>query len=214
MIRNGIPPAIIRPAEDLAALARRVSEREKKNRKGQLDHVKKQAADVLAARQQSPRGTWGPWCQEAGLSQPMAWMYAEMGKSLAANGFSDLPEDEQWAKWKRISGHAAPIDEEYDLLPIERDYAEEMARQKKYEQKDYEAELEDSLQEEGDGDDADEEEDPNNLRTAYFLKADLSIRLAAECLKLGTKINATRDVLQFARRAAASWAELVTYLES
>src|SRR5262249_8299617 len=53
------PPGIVRPAEDLHALAKLVRAREKKSRKDQLDHARRQAADVLAARKLARRGQWG-----------------------------------------------------------------------------------------------------------------------------------------------------------
>jgi hypothetical protein len=103
--------AIVRPADDLAELARRVGDREKRNRRGQLDHVKQQAADVYAARQQAKRGQWGPWCEAAALIQSQAWRYAEFGKVCVTHGFSSLPDDEQWAAWQKIQGNT-PRDEE------------------------------------------------------------------------------------------------------
>lgn len=213
MHRNGLAPtAIVRAAEDLSTLAKRVSEREKKNRTGQLEHVKKQAADVLAARQKVKHGEWDSWCKEAGLGRTRAWQYAEFGKCSVTEHFADLPEDEQWTRWQRISGNSPPLDKEDQQfasetvaeIPDAEPERKEVRRQEPDEPGDGEVEDEE----------AEESDDPNNNRTAYFLWADEAIRLAEECRKMAAKINATKDVLKIARRAAASWSGLVSYLES
>jgi hypothetical protein len=91
--------------EDPDVIARRVRRREKRNRRQQLEHVKKQALDVLAAYKLTRYGHWQGWCRDAGLSQPMAWMYRRFGEALAANEIAELSENEQWKTWQRISGH-------------------------------------------------------------------------------------------------------------
>jgi hypothetical protein len=104
-MRFGDPPGIVRPAEDLDALARRVKEREKKSRKNQLAHAKAQAADVRAARKLARHGQWGPWCERAGLSNKGAWNYVEFGKLVVTTYFQALSEDAQWEEWQRIQGN-------------------------------------------------------------------------------------------------------------
>ena len=88
------PPGIVRQAEDLSGLAKRVAARERKSRTSQLNHAKAQAADVLAARRLAKRGQWGSWCAKAGLKSTQAWCYVEFGKLSVTEGFSALPEDE------------------------------------------------------------------------------------------------------------------------
>lgn len=119
-----LPVAEVRSVEDLATLAKRLRAREKKSQKDMLDHAKKQASDILAARQQAKRGQWGPWCDEAGLSQERALQYIRFGKTVVTTDFSNLPEDQQWAEWQRISANATPgeNDDDTDLaadLPAE-----------------------------------------------------------------------------------------------
>src|SRR5262245_38354853 len=105
-------PGVVRPAEDLEALAKRVREREKKSRSSQLEHAKRQAADVLAARGQAKRGQWKPWCEKAGLSEERALQFSRFGKTIVTTVFQALSEDEQWEEWQRISGNASSDDEE------------------------------------------------------------------------------------------------------
>ncbi len=98
--------------DTLDTLAKRVRDRENRSRKDQLEHAKKQSADVLAARTQAKRGQWGPWCEKAGLGQPQAWRYAEFGKVCVTHAFSQLTEDGQWEEWQRIQGNAPDKDNE------------------------------------------------------------------------------------------------------
>lgn len=203
------PAAIVRPADDLESLARRVGEREKKNRKGQLEHVKRQAADVWAARQQCKRGEWGPWCQRAGLSQQQAWKYAEYGKTLLKGDFSELPEDEQWLKWQRISGNAGPIDEEYDLPPlIEKAPHPELTLHTEDEDDGDQSEDLDDQGRESEDHEEDEEEEPDNSRAAFLIRVDTAIKCAQF-----TGDKATKKMIGYARRVAETWVALAERME-
>jgi hypothetical protein len=68
---------------------------------------------VLAARQQcKKRGEWKPWCEKTGLSKEQAARYTRFGERCRDDTFLALSEDEQWAEWQRISGNAAPAEDE------------------------------------------------------------------------------------------------------
>jgi hypothetical protein len=103
------PPAPTRE-QKLEALADEVREREGRNRKDQLQHVKTQAAAVLCAWEQAQYGEWGPWCVRAGISQPQAWRYRTFGQTIRHEWFERLTEDLQWAEWQRVSGNAPPAE--------------------------------------------------------------------------------------------------------
>ncbi len=112
------PAGIVKQSEntDLTTLATRVRDREKRSRKDQLDHAKKQATDVCAARLLcKKRGTWGPWCKEAELSEARGRQYCQFGKAIVTIGFSDLSEDDQWAEWQRISGNTRKEEPEEEM---------------------------------------------------------------------------------------------------
>jgi len=144
------PPAIVRAdAEGLAVLATRVREREARNRTDQLEHVKKQAADVWAARPQAERGEWGAWCEKAGISLWAAGCYQRFAKLLVNQQFLSLTPDQQWAEWQRICGNARAEnkdDQDTDLDDLE---DEEEAR-----------------------------EEPGNNRKAFLVRADTAIKCA------------------------------------
>lgn len=182
MSRNFVdPPALVRKADSLEALAKRVSEREKRSRKDQLEHVKKQAADVLAARQQAKRGQWGPWCEKAGLSQQGAWMYAEFGKSLVTSGFSALSEDEQWAEWQRISGNSPSEDED----------AEEREGSETSDDSPDEKGSEENVNEAGEASDSEDKADPEEAPTPSYITLDAWNALSAAERKKALKPSGT-----------------------
>jgi hypothetical protein len=94
--------------ENLATLARRVRDRERKNRTDQLEHVKRQAADVRAARLQcEKRGQWKSWCKKADLSPIRGRQFNQLGKLIVTIAFQGMTEDEQWAEWQRIQGNTS-----------------------------------------------------------------------------------------------------------
>jgi hypothetical protein len=101
------PPAVVREVEDLNALARRVKNREKKSRKDQLMHAKRQAADVVAAHKlaKAQGKKWADWCEAAGLSRMQANRYERFGRRNVTLRFRALGEDQQWEEWQRIQGN-------------------------------------------------------------------------------------------------------------
>jgi hypothetical protein len=57
------PPAIVRPAEDLVALARRINAREEEMVGSVLEHARAQGEDLLRAKKACGHGKWLPWLE-------------------------------------------------------------------------------------------------------------------------------------------------------
>ena len=110
-----VPAAVVRPAEDLKALACLITneivagemdmeDAEEAARRG-LDHYRRAGEALLKAKAFCPHGTWLRWLKEnVAVSQQQASRYMQLAKLPVT---SNLAEE-----WRRISGNApAPIEE-------------------------------------------------------------------------------------------------------
>jgi site-specific DNA-methyltransferase (adenine-specific) len=121
------PPAVVRPAEDLAELAERINAEhaagERETRRG-LEHFRKAGEDLLKAKARVGHGKWLKWLKVSmKFSQPTAWNYMKLAenwdKLSTANNLRDalrlLTED---APAEEINGQAESAAEDRQRLVI------------------------------------------------------------------------------------------------
>jgi hypothetical protein len=101
---------IVKRAEDLESLARRINAREKKSRKDTLQHARQQGEDLLAAKAKCEPRKWQQWREEniTAFGKMQATRYMRFAKS----NVTLLSEDQQWDEWQRISGNAQAEEDE------------------------------------------------------------------------------------------------------
>jgi hypothetical protein len=89
-------------APDLAGLARQINARERRSRKEQLEHVRRQGEDLLAAKKLCKHGEWMKWVREnleIGQYQVNSYMRFKLGVT------PNSTEEEQWRLWQEVQGN-------------------------------------------------------------------------------------------------------------
>src|SRR5262249_41651475 len=102
---NTMPPVANKkgPTEDLATIAKRIKDRERKSHQDQLAHVRAQGHDLISAKAKCKHGEGKKWVEEeAGLSVRQAQKYMDAIKSAFK---AHLTEEQQWDEWQRVSGN-------------------------------------------------------------------------------------------------------------
>jgi hypothetical protein len=133
------PAGIVRPAEDLAELARQINaehEAGRKDMRKSLLHYRAAGERLLQAKAQCSRGTWLPWLKKnVTFTQGTAWRYMQYAKLLTVNNLdtdTDLDAaEEEWAKTRTSTGeeHDEPIP---DYVTLEQWEAADKATRKWY----------------------------------------------------------------------------------
>src|SRR4051794_37177312 len=104
------PPAIVRPATDLAALAAEINSQhaagEEASRKG-LSHYRAAGKALLKAKAACSHGKWLTWLkQNVRFGQRQAYRYMELAKFDSESNLAN--------EWIRISGHSPTTEENND----------------------------------------------------------------------------------------------------
>jgi hypothetical protein len=105
------PPAIVKAAEDLPALARIANEENQAGEasdKERLDHYKKAGEALAKAKKQCGHGRWKQWVDDnIKFSYRMVMKYMQFAKVAVDGNYEDMK-----AEWKRIQGNLEPEEDE------------------------------------------------------------------------------------------------------